>query len=172
MEPPRGERREMNQQQFDELMKLIDKYGDDCEAFGDYQTRSNGAAVEHSRNEIIKYIKENIMIPMAETKNALAELAEFLGKEAEHPSGSFKQKIIEKMGVDGYERYIAKKRKFAKAARIVAELAKVEESIQLARGHGKTFTHLYDFLEADKNRAVEIVRNCRVIAAEGAGDGK
>ena len=52
----------MNQQQFDELMKLIDKYGDDCEAFGDYQTSSNGVAVKHSRNEIIKYIKENIMM--------------------------------------------------------------------------------------------------------------
>ena len=52
----------MNQQQFDELMKLIDKYGDDCEAFGDYKTSSNGVAVKHSRNEIIKYIKENIMM--------------------------------------------------------------------------------------------------------------
>ena len=52
----------MNQQQFDELMKLIDEYGDDCEAFGDYQTSSNGVAVKHSRNEIIKYIKENILM--------------------------------------------------------------------------------------------------------------
>lgn len=51
----------MNQQQFDELMKLIDKYGDDCEAFGDYQTGSNGAAVKDSREAIVKYINEKIM---------------------------------------------------------------------------------------------------------------
>ena len=52
---------EMNQQQFDELMKLIDKYGDDREAFGDYQTSSNGVAVKDSRDAVVKYINENIM---------------------------------------------------------------------------------------------------------------
>ena len=99
----------MSQQQFDELMKLIDKYGDDCEAFGDYQTSSNGVAVKHSRNKIIKYIKENIMIPMAETKNALAELAEDL------------EEIVRDTKSDFYTTAISK------AQRIVAELAKVED---------------------------------------------
>ena len=91
---------------------------------------------------------------MSEKKSALAELAEDL------------EEIVRDTKSDFYTTAISK------SQRIVAELAKVEESIQLARGHGKTFTHLYEFLEADKNRAVEIVRNCRVIAAEGAGDGK
>lgn len=50
-----------------------------------------------------------------------------------------------------------------KAQRIVAELAKVEKPIDL-RTVG--MTHLADLLEADKNRAVEIVRNCRAIAEE------
>lgn len=51
---------------------------------------------------------------------------------------------------------------YGKAQRIIEELAKVEKPL------GTVGTpHLADILESDKNRAAEIVRNCRAIAAEG-----
>lgn len=89
--------------------------------------------------------------------NALAELAERLTPK-------------EVLNIEG--KAVARDVDFdalVKAQRIVAELAKVENPIVL-RTVG--MTHIADILEADKNRAVEIVRNCRMIAMEGAGDGK
>lgn len=92
---------------------------------------------------------------MAE-RNALAELAERLGKIKTPPTFY--------LTADDYHRA---NDDLAKSKQIIEELAKVEEPIRLARGHGKTFTHLADILEASRNRAVEIVRNCRIIAREG-----
>lgn len=89
---------------------------------------------------------------MPEKKNAMVELAERLEVEA---------KFAQENGRNGRPIY--------NASRIVAELAKVENPIDI-RTVG--MTHLADILESDKKRAVEIVRNCRIIAMEGAGDVK
>ena len=85
-------------------------------------------------------------------KNALAELADEI------------QGIVTFIYYGSGECGAVEARKIAKAQRIVAELAKVEKPID-RRTVG--MTHLADMLDADKNRAVEIVRNCRVIAEEG-----
>lgn len=57
---------------------------------------------------------------------------------------------------------------------IVAEVAKIESPVKMS---GKKAVHLRDVLEADKDRAVEIVRNCREIvrncreiASKGLGE--
>lgn len=94
---------------------------------------------------------------MAE-RNALAELAERLEQIAE----------VERESAVFHGDPLNASNDIYTAQRIIAELAKVEQPIPLARCHGKTFTHLADILEADRNRAVEIVRNCRIIAMGGA----
>ena len=85
--------------------------------------------------------------------NALAELAHWLECDT---------RTLETVSLGQLNR-------IRKAKRIIAELAKVEKPID-RRTVG--MTHLADILDADKNRAVEIVRNCRAIAEKGAEDGK
>lgn len=90
-----------------------------------------------------------------ENTNALAELADEI------------QSIVTFIYYGSGKCGVVEARKIAKAQRIVAELAKVEKPID-RRTVG--ITHIADILEADKNRAVEIVRNCRAIAEEGEGN--
>ena len=97
---------------------------------------------------------------MADTKNALAELAKRLrnGLYINPNDKRFDGPVIVRT-LDAND--------VLAAQRIVAELAKAEKPIEL-RTVG--MTHLADILKADKNRAVEIARNCRAIAEEGEED--
>ena len=93
---------------------------------------------------------------MKDAKNALAELAERLYAICMHTSRS--------NGLD----------EIAKAQRIIAELAKEFEPIDLSlveRGaDGRK--HVSDFVKATDRRRCDIMIKCRAIAEKGANNGK
>lgn len=110
---------------------------------------------------------------MERSTNALAELAERMSLKISEYSGDQNFKDALENAESEEERKAAEFfREYEKAQRIVAELAKVEKPIEPSHIKAGGIVHLSEMLEADKNRAVEIVRNCRAIADEGAGDGK
>lgn len=96
---------------------------------------------------------------MIENKNALAELANKL---------TWIEDILRS---EGYDSYCDEANK---AQRIVAELAKEFEPIDLSlveRGaDGRK--HISDFVKATDRRRCEIMIKCRAIAEEGANNGK
>lgn len=100
-------------------------------------------------------------------RNALAELSEFLKENSEMPSKNFERRMIERFGKEGYERFIARKRKYAKAARIIAELAKVSDAIGYADEFAKDGYKECIYIPATQQLCVRKILNCRAIAEEG-----
>lgn len=92
-------------------------------------------------------------------KNALAELAEGFDM------------FIATMNcyVDGKDETMLNKIK-----RIIAELVKIEKPIDRSKVRPSIdgMVHLSDIVKADKERCLEVMRNCRAIAEEGVNNGK
>lgn len=79
--------------------------------------------------------------------NPIEDLVTFIEIDAEPPSESFKKKVIEKFGIEGYSRFMDRKRKYGKAARILSELAKLNENCRKGRVPKNTTAFLVDFIK-------------------------
>lgn len=101
---------------------------------------------------------------MANERNAMAEMAEFMKKEASPSSEEFKAKAIAKFGIESWKRHEERKHKFLLASRIFAEMAKVEDVkvVYRAKIHKRPYSR----------QSVEAIVKCREIAEEGEKDGK
>lgn len=88
----------------------------------------------------------------------LEGLVEFLSREAELPSESFKARVVEKFGMDRWNRHLERKHMYAMASRIIGEIAKYKAALMPVLAFRYTEEDLAEFVAFKAAKAFNELR--------------